>query len=633
MTEVNRTKLVVMDTLITATTVFREVSKFVDLRLISSDEQYFDAHKLILSSHCEYFRTYFGFWEALEGRSSTNNVHRLPFEGVTVGNLLKYLYRCAVPETQLNQRQIEDTIDLLLAIQYVAADKHFEENLIRFLISRIRTSEDFCVVLKANDMNVCSDYLENMLVTKFWQDLVFLPGCLECFTDYPTRFVEKLRDSYIYQTNTHFGIEPAVFRRYLALWAETNKVPDLIHSRRPRRSKIRKHWCFITAMTRPYQFRPEVIAGPDIILPQPAEKVLQLAGCYAIGTAQQSIPADAAIIFHEGDLFCFGGRKAEYLIVPGAIDLSPPKVEDKAFRYHEGRWEALATLPWPVFGAAGCLLNGKMYILGGRQYFAGEAIKKCAVYDPATNNWASVADLPMALCYHAAVMDSTNEGILIISGGCRGKAKTVNHSKRVFKWNPRTGYVQYLPDMIEPRIRHRMIEAGNYLFVFGGVVDRIGMRPARREMLRLGDDRFEPAALTIARRKRVIYFRCVAGYHDGNYLYMAYTAPIGGTRKLFVDRIKVDPTHPPEEWVVKGERVLSLPAFGIRVLDPLMAPLAIRTSEMKDYKITLRRRNVLTVDLNARGNAGGETTDSAVDSSASEGGVAPGMDALFVFPV
>ena len=44
--------------------------KFVDCRLTSWDEQYFDAHR-------EYFRTYFGFWEALEGRSSSLFIYKV----------------------------------------------------------------------------------------------------------------------------------------------------------------------------------------------------------------------------------------------------------------------------------------------------------------------------------------------------------------------------------------------------------------------------------------------------------------------------------------------------------------------------------------------------------------------------
>ena len=67
-------------------------------------------------------------------------------------------------------------------------------------------------------------------------------------------------------------------------------------------------------------------------------------------------------------------------------------------------WQSLAALEAPRFQAASAVHEGKLYMLGG----SGPrlvATNRCDVYDPETNTWTRLADMPQALSHTNAVVD------------------------------------------------------------------------------------------------------------------------------------------------------------------------------------------------------------------------------------
>jgi N-acetylneuraminic acid mutarotase len=58
-------------------------------------------------------------------------------------------------------------------------------------------------------------------------------------------------------------------------------------------------------------------------------------------------------------------------------------------------WATKAAMPGARFGAAGAVINGKLFVVGGTDG-AGNPLATTLVYDPATNAWSTKASMPTA---------------------------------------------------------------------------------------------------------------------------------------------------------------------------------------------------------------------------------------------
>lgn len=127
-------------------------------------------------------------------------------------------------------------------------------------------------------------------------------------------------------------------------------------------------------------------------------------------------------------------------------------------------WSTAAPLPNPRNHLAGVALDNKIYVIGGQhQSFEGtENQQEVDVYDPATNAWARVADLPTPHSHISASTFVMSNRILVI-GGSVNDGTSGDASKDVSLYDPQENIWIALPSL----------PAGRKTSVAGGVDTRI----------------------------------------------------------------------------------------------------------------------------------------------------------------
>lgn len=80
-------------------------------------------------------------------------------------------------------------------------------------------------------------------------------------------------------------------------------------------------------------------------------------------------------------------------------------------------WDLAAPTPLGRFEAGGATAGGKLYVFGGYYTKDARGTARSDVYDPATNSWRRIADMPEPLTHHAVVADGTS---LYVVGGFVG---------------------------------------------------------------------------------------------------------------------------------------------------------------------------------------------------------------------
>ena len=107
---------------------------------------------------------------------------------------------------------------------------------------------------------------------------------------------------------------------------------------------------------------------------------------------------------------------------------------------------------------AGVLLN-KVYAVGGK--FKDGSLATAEVYDPAENTWEPIASMPMSYHAHAGAVYA---GHIFVSGGYSNNHFTPDMQR----FSPETNLWEDMAPMLTPRGWHVMCTAKDKLFVFGG---------------------------------------------------------------------------------------------------------------------------------------------------------------------
>ncbi len=119
----------------------------------------------------------------------------------------------------------------------------------------------------------------------------------------------------------------------------------------------------------------------------------------------------------DGKLYVVGGR------VVGGGNLTANEVFDPA----TGQWQTLAPMPNAQGGIAAAALDGHLYVFGG-EFFnntGGGVYSESWVYDPATDAWSSIADMPVPR--HGLGAVTVGDEIFVIAGATQaGGVGTTN---------------------------------------------------------------------------------------------------------------------------------------------------------------------------------------------------------------
>ena len=135
-------------------------------------------------------------------------------------------------------------------------------------------------------------------------------------------------------------------------------------------------------------------------------------------SATASVPRNSgagAVI--DGKLYVVGGR------VVGGGNVATNEVFDPA----TGTWTTLAPMPKAQGGIAAAALDGRLYVFGG-EFFGGGGggvHRESWVYDPTTDSWSSISEMPVPR--HGLGAVTVGDEIFVIAGAAQvGGAGTTN---------------------------------------------------------------------------------------------------------------------------------------------------------------------------------------------------------------
>jgi len=114
---------------------------------------------------------------------------------------------------------------------------------------------------------------------------------------------------------------------------------------------------------------------------------------------------DAASAVMDGRIYLIGGKEETGSSAPAIDRVSVLDLETM-------QWSEAASLPTPRVGMRGGAIDGKIYVAGGN--YSGEVLDSVESYEPETDVWTTAGRLSYARMSHAAAVSG---GVLYVVGG------------------------------------------------------------------------------------------------------------------------------------------------------------------------------------------------------------------------
>ncbi|MBC8122045.1 MAG: hypothetical protein H7Y22_09435 [Gemmatimonadaceae bacterium] len=130
-------------------------------------------------------------------------------------------------------------------------------------------------------------------------------------------------------------------------------------------------------------------------------------------------------------------------------------------------WGNAAASPIARSEAQGGFANGKLYVISGYIDSTYKPTKRSDVYNPASNSWARVADLPVATTHAGTAIVGKD---IYLAGGYAAKSNGSQafSSKNVWKYDTAANSWTALPALPVARGSGALVELGGELHFFGG---------------------------------------------------------------------------------------------------------------------------------------------------------------------
>ncbi|MEP7072328.1 MAG: kelch repeat-containing protein, partial [Verrucomicrobiota bacterium] len=141
-------------------------------------------------------------------------------------------------------------------------------------------------------------------------------------------------------------------------------------------------------------------------------------------------------------------------------------------------WITRTPCPLVRFEGIGGACAGRLYQFSG-YYTGGSALKatpECDAYDPATNRWTRLADIPQPISHSGQAVDDDGPGdeVFWLAGGFLGDHPGPSTSE-VWKYSVKDNTWTPGPPLPEERGGGALVRIGRELHYFGGVVRKNGV--------------------------------------------------------------------------------------------------------------------------------------------------------------
>jgi Kelch motif len=156
------------------------------------------------------------------------------------------------------------------------------------------------------------------------------------------------------------------------------------------------------------------------------------------------------------------GVVGDRLIVAGGMVRGAPLDTVEIYDFTTGEWSRGASLPEPREHTAGAVLDGRFYVIGGRNRVT-DSLSTVERYDPERDRWEDVPGLPVASGGLEAV---TFDGTIIAMGGGDDRKRFVTPAVQQF--DPDTERWTELPRMRSPRHGFAAAVVGERIYTAGG---------------------------------------------------------------------------------------------------------------------------------------------------------------------
>jgi N-acetylneuraminic acid mutarotase len=128
-------------------------------------------------------------------------------------------------------------------------------------------------------------------------------------------------------------------------------------------------------------------------------------------------------------------------------------------------WSTAEPSPINRSEAGNAVVNGKLYVFGGYINSSFQATTRSDVYDPATNTWTQIADLPLPITHAGVAIDGDT---IYLAGGYVGNIPPTVTAK-VFKYNVTTNSWRQGRSLPAARGAGGLGVLGRNLHFFGGL--------------------------------------------------------------------------------------------------------------------------------------------------------------------
>jgi hypothetical protein len=166
-----------------------------------------------------------------------------------------------------------------------------------------------------------------------------------------------------------------------------------------------------------------------------------------------------------------GGISEVELLAPDATSSSPTSAAITAAEAPSGfttiGWSTVASAPIGRLEGCGTFASGKLYVFGGYIDSTYTPTRRADVYDPATDTWTRIADLPVGLTHIGVATDGSN---IYLAGGYpekSGGGQTFS-TTAVWAYNIGTNTYSAMPSLPSARGGGALVLLGTTLHYFGG---------------------------------------------------------------------------------------------------------------------------------------------------------------------